>query len=90
MGAAFPNVPVIKFEGPQSKNPLAFKHYNADEVVDGKTMRDHLRFSVVYWHTMRGAGADMFGWGTAQRPWELGEGTVADAQHRARCFFEFV
>ena len=90
MGAAFPDIPVIKFEGPQSKNPLAFKHYNADEVVDGKTMRDHLRFSVVYWHTMRGAGADMFGWGTAQRPWELGEGTVADAQHRARCFFEFV
>jgi len=53
-------------------------------------MREHLRFSVVYWHTMRGAGADMFGWGTAQRPWELGEGTVKQAQHRAQCFFEFV
>ncbi len=90
MGAAFAEIPTIQFEGPQSKNPLAFKHYNADEVVEGKTMRDHLRFSVVYWHTMRGAGADMFGWGTAQRAWELGEGTVAQAQHRARCFFEFV
>lgn len=90
MGAVFPEIPAIKYEGPQSKNPLAFKHYNPDEVVEGKTMRDHLRFSVVYWHTMRGAGADMFGWGTAQRAWELGEGTVAQAQARARCFFEFV
>ncbi len=42
-------------------------------------MADHLRFSVVFWHTMRGSGSDMFGWGTAIRPWELGEGTVADA-----------
>jgi xylose isomerase len=52
-------------------------------------MKEHLRFSVVYWHTMRGAGSDIFGWGTARRAWELGEGTVKDAQHRARCFFEF-
>jgi xylose isomerase len=51
-------------------------------------MKDHLRFSVVYWHTMRGAGGDMFGWGTAQRPWETGEGTVKDAQQRVRAFFE--
>ena len=90
MPSAFPKIPTIPFEGPTSKNPLAFKHYNAGELVEGKTMREHLRFSVVYWHTMRGAGGDMFGWGTAQRAWELGEGTVAQAQHRARCFFEFV
>jgi len=90
MAPAFPTLSRIPYEGPQSRNPLAFKHYNADEIVEGRTMKEHLRFSVVYWHTMRGAGGDMFGWGTAQRAWELGEGTVAQAQHRARCFFEFV
>ncbi len=89
MRAAFPEVSQIHYEGPKSRNPLAFKWYNADEVVAGRKMKDHLRFSVVYWHTMRGAGADMFGWGTALRPWELGEGTLAAAQQRVRCFFEF-
>ena len=89
MPAAFPNISKIRYEGPKSKEPLAFKHYNPDEIVEGKPMKDHLRFSVVYWHTMRGAGADMFGWGTALRPWELGEGNVKSAQKRVRCFFEF-
>jgi len=89
MPAAFPKISKIRHEGPKSKEPLAFKHYNPDELVEGKPMKDHLRFSVVYWHTMRGAGGDMFGWGTALRPWELGEGTVADAQKRVRMFFEF-
>ncbi len=56
MKTAFPEIDRIRYEGPESKNPLAFRHYNADEVVEGKTMRDHLRFSVVYWHTFRGTG----------------------------------
>jgi xylose isomerase len=89
MPSAFPKVSKIQYEGPKSKNPLAFKHYNPDEIVEGKPMKDQLRFSVAYWHTMRGAGADMFGWGAAQRPWEVGEGTVEDAKKRVRCFFEF-
>src|SRR5690606_7577708 len=72
-----------------SKNPLAFKHYNPDEIVEGRSMRDHLRFAVVYWHTMRGTGSDMFGWGTARRPWQTGEGTVAEAIERAHAMFEF-
>ena len=54
--SAFPDVPVIQFEGPQSDNPLAFRWYNPEEVVEGKTMREHLRFSIVYWHTFRGTG----------------------------------
>jgi xylose isomerase len=86
----FPGISRIKYEGPDSKNPLAFKHYNPDELVEGKTMKEHLRFAVVYWHTMRGTGADMFGWGTAQRLWQTGEGTVRDAIQRARAMFEFV
>ena len=69
MPAAFPNLSKIAYEGPKSKNPLAFRHYNANEKVEGRTMTEWLRFSVVYWHTMRGIGADMFGIGTAQRSW---------------------
>ena len=87
--AFFPSIQPIAYEGPGSKNPLAFKHYQPDELVEGKTMKDHLRFAVVYWHTMRGAGADMFGWGTARRPWQTGEGTVKEAVQRAHAMFEF-
>ncbi|HXT40920.1 MAG TPA: xylose isomerase, partial [Candidatus Angelobacter sp.] len=89
MPSAFPNIPKIRYEGPRSKNPLAFKHYNAGEIVEGKPMKDHLRFSVVYWHTMRGMGADMFGVGTMQRPWEDGTNSLKMALKRAPVLFEF-
>ncbi|MCX7427855.1 MAG: xylose isomerase [Planctomycetia bacterium] len=84
----FPNVQKIAFEGPDSKNPLVFRHYDENEVVEGKTMKDHLRFSVAYWHTMRGTGSDPFGPGTMLRPWE-GADTVDNACNRVRVFFEF-
>jgi len=87
---AFPEVTTIPYEGPKSKNPLAFKHYNADELVEGKTMRDHLRFSVTYWHTFRGTGSDPFGAGTMLRPWDDGSASVENAQNRARVAFEFI
>ncbi len=88
--AAFPEVTApISYEGPESRNPLAFKHYDADALVEGKSMRDHLRFSVVYWHTFRGQGSDPFGPGTAVRPWEDGTDSVENAQNRARVAFEF-
>ncbi len=90
MTTAFKNIAKIKYEGPASKNPLAFKHYNADELVEGKTMREHLRFAVVYWHTFRGTGSDPFGAGTMQRPWDDGTPSVANAQNRARVAFEFI
>src|ERR1700742_4827496 len=90
MTTAFKNINKIQFEGPSSKNPLAFKHYNADAIVEGKSMRDHLRFAVVYWHTFRGTGADPFGMGTAVRPWGDGSASVANAQNRARVAFEFI
>jgi xylose isomerase len=86
----FPGISKIQYEGPTSKNPLAFKHYNPDEVIEGRTMRDQLRFSVTYWHTMRGQLADMFGMGTALRPWEDGTNSVAMAQKRVRVAFEFI
>ena len=90
MKAAFPEIERIRYEGPDSKNPLAFHHYNADEKVGSKTMRDHLRFSVVYWHTFRNPLADPFGPGTAVRPWEDGTDSVENAQNRARVAFEFM
>jgi xylose isomerase len=90
MKSAFPEISKITFEGPRSKNPLAFKHYNADEIVAGKTMREHLRFAVVYWHTFRGTGSDPFGAATMQRPWDDGSNSVGNAQNRARVAFEFI
>src|SRR5258707_15629048 len=88
--AAFAQIPKIAFEGPKSRNPLAFKHYNADEVVGGKSMRDHLRFSVVYGHTFRNRLSDPFGVGTAVRPWDDGSEGVENAQNRARAAYEFI
>ena len=74
--AAFPEVDKIKYEGPESDNPLAYHWYNEDEVVEGKSMKEHLRFSVVYWHTFRGDGSDPFGVGTMLRPWDDGSNSV--------------
>lgn len=88
--SAFPDVSRIKFEGPDSKNPLSFRHYDEDEVVEGKTMKEQFRFSVAYWHTMRGTGADPFGPGTMVRPWEGPEDTVENAVNRVRVAFEFI
>ena len=91
MPAAFPKIPKIQFEGPKSRNPFAFKHYNPTEVVEGKSMKDHFRFSVVYWHTMCGNGSDMFGWGTWDRPWDRGtkDNSIERAKRRVPVFFEF-
>jgi len=88
--AFFPEVSKIKYEGPDSKNPLAFRHYNPDELVAGQSMKEHLRFSVVYWHTMRGMGGDPFGPGCAVRPWEDGTDSVEMAEKRVQVAFEFI
>ena len=80
---AFPDVAKIRYEGPESKNPLAFRYYNESEMVEGKSMKDHLRFSVAYWHTMRGTGGDPFGPGTMLRPWE-GGGRHGRKRHQPR------
>ncbi|HMB03508.1 MAG TPA: xylose isomerase [Isosphaeraceae bacterium] len=89
MAEFFPEIPKIAYGGPRSRNPLEFKHYNPDEVVGNETMREHLRFSVVYWHTFRNPLGDPFGAGTALRPWDDGTDSVANAQERAKVAFEF-
>src|SRR5262249_13614242 len=86
----FPEVKKIRFEGTDSTNPLAFRHYNPDEIVEGKTMREHLRFAVCFWHTFRGQGGDPFGPGCAVRPWEDGTDSLDMALKRVRVAFEFM
>ena len=65
----FKGIGKIQYEGKDSKNPLAFKYYNPDEIVAGKPMREHLKFALSWWHTMGGDGTDMFGVGTADKKW---------------------
>lgn len=67
MNTFFPNLPNVAYEGPASKNPLAFRHYNRDEIVAGKPMSEHLKFALSYWHTLDAEGADMFGVGTMDK-----------------------
>lgn len=87
---AFPEIETILYEGPQSKNPLAFRWYNEEEVIEGRSMKEHMRFSVTYWHTFRGTGSDPFGAGTMVRPWEDGTDSVENACNRARVAMEFI
>lgn len=87
---AFPDISPISYEGPDTRNPLAFRRYEADRMIAGKTMKDHLRFASAYWHTMRNPLSDPFGAGTARMPWDDGSESVQNAQHRAEVFFEFL
>jgi xylose isomerase len=87
--AHFPKIGTIAYEGTGSTNPLAFRHYNPSEVIDGRTMKEHLRFSIAYWHAFRGVGSDPFGPGTIVRPWESGTDDVSNAKRRLDAAFEF-
>ena len=87
---AFPEIAKIPYEGPDSASMLAFRHYDADALVEGKPMREHLRFAVSYWHTFRGTGSDPFGPGTMLRPWETDSDSLAMALRRVDVAFEFM
>ena len=89
MAAYFPEVDKIKYEGPDSKNPLAFKHYNPDEVVLGKTMAEHLRFSACYWHTFKNLGTDQFGGDTIIRKYNDSSDPMEVAEMTLEAAFEF-
>lgn len=90
MSEFFPDVPQIEYEGPESTNPLAFRHYDPDETIEGQTMRDLFRFSVCYWHTFRGTGSDPFGAPTLARPWDDGTNSIENALKRVDVAFEFM
>lgn len=86
----FKGIGQIKYEGPQSKNPMAFKWYDESRVVAGKTMKDHLRFAVAYWHTFCGTGGDPFGPGTQIFPWDSATDVMDAAKERMDAAFEFI
>jgi xylose isomerase len=89
MAEIFKNVPKIKFEGEESTNTLSFKYYDAERVIAGKKMKDHLRFAMSYWHTLCGEGNDPFGQGTMERPWDGLEG-IELSKAKVEAGFEFM
>ncbi|MHA4847439.1 xylose isomerase [Flavitalea antarctica] len=86
----FKGIGKIGFEGPESDNPLAFKWYDENRVVGGKTMKEHLRFAVAYWHSFCNAGADPFGPGTKLFPWDASPDADQRAKDKMDAAFEFI
>ncbi|MCU0447867.1 MAG: xylose isomerase [Microscillaceae bacterium] len=86
----FPHIPQIKFEGKDSDNPLAFRYYDQNLVIRGKTLREHLRFAVAYWHTLGGVGGDPFGPGTKTFPWATHPDPIQQARDKMDAAFEFI
>ncbi len=86
----FKGINDIKFEGAASDNPMAFKYYDADKVVAGKTMKEHFKFAIAYWHTFCGTGADPFGPGTLNFSWDQSKDPITAAKEKADAAFEFI
>ena len=86
----FKGIPKIAFEGKASDNPFAFKYYNPDQVVAGKTMREHFKFAIAYWHSFCGQGSDPFGAGTQNFPWDQNNDPLQAAKDKADAAFEFI
>jgi xylose isomerase len=84
----FPDIAPIAYEGPDSDNPLAFKYYNENRMVGGKTMKEHLRFAVAYWHSLCGTGQDMFGSATIEREWNKASDPMRRARDKMDAAFE--
>ncbi len=85
----FKDITPIKFEGTDSTNPLAFRHYDADRIILGKSMKEHLRFAACYWHNFCWPGSDVFGSGTFDRPWHQPGNAMERAKMKADAAFEF-
>ena len=86
----FKGIDSIKFEGKESDNPLAFKYYNPSQIVAGKTMREHFKFAIAYWHTFCGQGSDPFGPGTQNFAWDQSSDPIQAAKDKADAAFEFI
>ena len=86
----FKGVGEIKFEGKNSDNPMAFKYYNPEQVVAGKTMREHFKLTIAYWHTFCGQGADPFGPGTQNFEWDKSSDPIQASKDKADAAFEFI
>ena len=90
MAEIFKNIPEIKYEGKNTKNPLAFRYYDADRVIMGKKMSEHLPFAMAWWHNLCAAGTDMFGRDTADKSFAAEKGTMAHAKAKVDAGFEFM
>lgn len=88
MREIFENIPIIRYEGPDSQNPLAFKYYNPDRIILGKTMKEHLPFAMAWWHTLCATGTDMFGRGTAHKSFGKEMETMEHAMAKVDAGFE--
>lgn len=86
----FKGIDQIKYEGKESDNPLAFKYYNPDQIIAGKTMREHFKFAIAYWHTFCGQGSDPFGPGTQNFAWDAHKDPMDAAFAKADAAFEFI
>ena len=86
----FKGIEKIKFEGKESRSPMAFKWYDENKVISGKTMKEHLRFAVAYWHTFCGVGGDPFGPGTKVFPWDKANNPMDNAKAKMDAAFEFI
>ena len=86
----FPGIGKIQFEGKESKNPMAFRYYNPEKVVLGKTMAEWLKFSMAWWHTLCAEGADQFGGGTKTFPWNGDSCPIQAAKNKVDAGFEFM
>lgn len=86
----FKGIEKIQFEGKESKNPLAFRYYDENQLIGGKTMKEHLRFAVAYWHTFGGDGGDPFGGKTKFYPWSTAEKPLDAAREKMDAAFEFI
>ncbi len=88
--AYFPDIEKIPFEGPRSANPLAFRYYDPERMVAGKSLRDHFKFACAYWHSFCNVGGDPFGPGTKTFPWDADSDAVSRAKHKMDAAFEFM
>lgn len=86
----FPGIGKIKFEGKESKNPMAFRYYDAEKVVNGKKMKEWLKFAMAWWHTLCAEGGDQFGGGTKQFPWNGATSVLEAAKNKLDAGFEFM
>lgn len=90
MSEIFKNIPAIPFEGPQSKNPMAFKYYQPERMIMGKKMIEHLPFAMAWWHNLCAEGADMFGQGTTDKAFQAEKSTMEHAKAKVDAGFEFM
>jgi len=86
----FPQIGKIQFEGKESDNPLAFRYYDPNRIIAGKSMKEHFKFAIAYWHSFCGTGGDPFGPGTIKHPWDVSADPIQRAKDKMDAAFEFM